>query len=196
MCRRTWRPAVWPNSSATGSTASADRATHERACAAWLRDFHDRGVTGVGFGYVVLRRPADDRPPWTRLEELTGPAADPLGDHVAAILDAVEWLARTPDDALAATYLVTAPDVTIEHHFRPGEADPAVILARQGGGFRRIVPLDTALAGLVGACDGDLAVGQVAHAIATLLEVPADELVPRLLVRVRDLAVDGILVHP
>jgi methylase of polypeptide subunit release factors len=179
-----------------GLTDAADRATHERAYAAWLRDFHERGVTGVGFGYVVLRRPAVPRAPWVRLEELTAPAEDPLGEHVAAVLDAVEWLASTDDAALATARLVTAPDITIEHHFRPGEADPAVILARQGGGFRRTVPLDTALAGLLGACDGELTAGQVAHALAALLDEPADVLVPRLLARVRDLVVDGVLVRP
>ncbi len=144
----------------------------------------------------MLRRPAEPRDPWVRLEELTAPAADPLGEHVAAVLDAVEWLASTDDAALATARLVTAPDITIEHHFRPGEADPAVILARQGGGFGRTVPLDTALAGLLGACDGELTTGQVAHALAALLDEPADVLVPRLLGRVRDLVADGVLVRP
>lgn len=178
-----------------GLTDSGDRAAYEAAYAAWLQDFHDRGVTGVGFGYLVLRRPPEPRAPWVRLEELTGPAADPLGGHVAAVLDAVEWLARTPDAALAATRLVTAPDVTVEHHFRPGEPEPAVILARQGGGFGRVVQLDTALAGLLGACDGELTVGQIGHALAALLAQGPTDLVPRLLGRVRDLVTDGLLVR-
>lgn len=173
-----------------------ERRAHEAAYAAWLQDFHEREVEGVGFGYLVLRRPAEPREPWVRLEEITGPVAEPLGDHIAATLAAVEWLARTPDGALAATHLHTAPDVTIEHHYRPGEADPAVILVRQGGGFRRAIALDTATAGLLGACDGELRVDQIVRALAALLDVPHAELSAALLGSVRNLVIDGLLVHP
>ncbi len=178
-----------------GLTTSADRAAYERTYAAWLADFHRRGVTGIGFGYVVLRRPLTPREPWVRLEELAGPVADPLGDHIAAVLDAVEWLASTDDAALARARLAVAPDVTIEHHFRPGEADPTVILARQGGGFGRTVRLDTALAGLVGACDGELTIGQIVQALAALLELPAPALAAELLPHVRALTTDGLLAR-
>ncbi|WP_418605260.1 hypothetical protein [Georgenia sp. SUBG003] len=45
----------------------------------------------------------------------------------------------------------------------------------------------------VGACDGDLTVGEIASALATLLEVPADDVAAELLPAVRELAVDGFL---
>ncbi len=84
--------------------------------------------------------------------------------------------------------------MTEERHHRPGEADPVVVLLRQGGGFGRVVRASTALAGLVGACDGELPVGRLVGALAGLLEVGADELAGELLPAVRDLVADGLLL--
>ncbi|MCU1432876.1 MAG: methyltransferase small, partial [Actinotalea sp.] len=92
-----------------------------------------------------------------------------------------------------AARLVTAPDVTEERHLRPGADDPSVVLLRQGDGFGRTVPVGTALAGFVGACDGELGVGQIVGALATLLEVGVEDLVTGLLPTVRDLVLDGFL---
>ena len=59
--------------------------------------------------------------------------------------------------------------------------DPTVVLLRQGDGYGRVVQAGTALAGLVGACDGELAVGPLVGALAALLEVPADALAAELM---------------
>jgi hypothetical protein len=69
-----------------------------------------------------------------------------------------------------------------------------VILLRQGGGFGRTVQVSTALAGLVGACDGELSVGRLVAALAGLLEVPAAELATELLPATRRLVADGFLL--
>ena len=54
----------------------------------------------------------------------------------------------------------------------------------------------TALAGLVGACDGELTVGQLLGGIGALLDVPVAELTSTLLPAVRDLVRDGVLEPP
>jgi SAM-dependent methyltransferase len=159
---------------------------------AWLDDFASRGVRSIGFGYVTLRRPGRRRPV-RRVEEERGGSAG-LGGHLAACLDALEWLAVTDDDRLLAARLVVAGDVTEERHYWPGEEHPAAIQLRQGGGFQRIVPVDPAVAGLVGACDGELSVGVIAGALADLLEQDADELREILLPAVRELVATGMLV--
>lgn len=164
--------------------------------AAWLDDFEARGVEAVGFGLVVLRRPAADRPAVHRLEELRGPLDRPLGGHLADCLAAQEWLARCDDGELAASRLVVAPDVTEERHHHPGEAEPSVVLLRQGGGFGRVVPASAALAGLVGACDGELTVGQLLAAVAQLVEQPVVDLSGQLLPALRGLVADGFLTRP
>ncbi|GAB3688422.1 DUF7059 domain-containing protein [Angustibacter aerolatus] len=171
----------------------------DRLVEAWLHDFAARGVEGVGFGVVTLRRPdvgerrsADLR----RFDELTGPLADAMGPVVADVLTAEAWLAATDDAALAATHLAVASDVTEERFGLPGADDPQVVLLRQGGGLQRAVRADTALAGLVGALDGDLSVGQVVGALGVLLEEPVADLTARLLPAVRGLVADGLLLHP
>jgi hypothetical protein len=55
------------------------------------------------------------------------------------------------------------------------------------------VPADPGLAALVGACDGDLTVGALVDAIASLLEVDAAELRGELLPAVRELLFTGFL---
>jgi len=69
-----------------------------------------------------------------------------------------------------------------------------VIELRQGGGFSRTVAVDPALAGFVGACDGELTVVQIVAALADLFEVPLADLWAELEPRIRSLVLDGILV--
>ncbi len=178
-----------------GTTADREPSAWAAGYEAWLADFATRGVEAVGFGLLVLRRPVG-APTLRRLEEQSGPLARPLGDHLAAALAAHDRLAALTDEALAGLRLTAPPDVTIEQHRRPGEADPAVVLLRQGDGFGRAVQAGTALAGLVGACDGELSVGQIAGALAALLDAPAGELTVELLGQVRDLVRDGFLRLP
>jgi len=61
------------------------------------------------------------------------------------------------------------------------------------GGFGRVVQASTALAGLVGACDGELPIGAITAALADLLDEPLGELTGRLLPAVRGLVADGLL---
>jgi methylase of polypeptide subunit release factors len=159
---------------------------------AWLDDFAARGVTGVGFGYVLLHRPPTGEVTLERYERVGGAAA-PSGDHLADALAAHARLARLDDDALAASRFQVAPDVTEARHHRPGEEAPTIIELRQGGGFGRSLSVDPALAALVGACDGDLDVGSLVAAVAQLMEVDAGALRADILPRVRELAFTGFL---
>lgn len=177
-----------------GTTPDRDPAAWAQRYGAWLDDFASRDVEAVGFGIVTLRRPLDGPPALRRLEEVTGSVRQPLGPAVAASLAAHTWLARRDDDALAREHLVVAPDVTEERYLTPGHSDPSVVLLRQGGAFGRTVRAGTALAGLVGACDGELTVGQVVGALASLLGVGADDVAADVLPSVRGLVLDGLLV--
>ncbi|WP_282946024.1 DUF7059 domain-containing protein [Cellulomonas endometrii] len=179
-----------------GTTPDRDPAAWQERYAAWLADFASRDVEAVGFGIVVLRRPADDGslPRLRRLEEVTGTVRQPLGPAVGASLAAHDLLRRTDDAALAAQRLRVAPDVTEERYLRPGDADPQVLLLRQGGGFGRTVQVGTALAGFVGACDGELAVGQIVNALGALLGVGAEAVAADVLPEVRGLLQDGLLL--
>ncbi|MCU1432128.1 MAG: methyltransferase small, partial [Actinotalea sp.] len=128
-----------------GGTTQRDAGWRHR-CALWLEDFASREVEAVGLGLLVLRRPVDGVPTLRRVEECSGPARQPLGDHLAAVLAAHDWLRGRDDAGLLAARLVTAPDVTEERHLRPGADDPSMVLLRQGDGFGRTAPVGTALA--------------------------------------------------
>ena len=96
---------------------------------------------------------------------------------------------------MLATAWRCAEDVTEERHGRPGAADPSVILLRQGGGLRRAVRLDTAMAALVSVCDGELAAGQALAAIAELTGQDAAAVREQALPVIRELVADGLLVR-
>ncbi|MDY6055237.1 methyltransferase [Micrococcus sp.] len=189
------------------SSLELDPEAYQRRYAEYLEDFTARGVAGVGFGHVWLRRPAADGSQgraWTVAEELTGPVDDALGPAWAAAIARRDRLAAgmggaasDGDPALAVLrglHLRVAEDVTEERHQRFGAEHPEVILARQGSGFRRTARLDTATAGLLAASDGELTVGQIVGALAALLELDATAQTA-LLVAVRELYEDGFLVE-
>ena len=160
----------------------------------WIADFAERNVVSIGFGFLTLRPPTPGSS--ARVEQLTGPLGhNPLGlgAHLADCLAATAAESRLSDDQLGSSRLVVAADVTEERHYWPGTEHPTVMSLRQGGGFGRTVPLDTALAGLVGACDGELTVYAIIAALAELLEADEAELADELLPRIRDLVVVGFL---
>ncbi|MGN6272106.1 MAG: DUF7059 domain-containing protein [Protaetiibacter sp.] len=168
----------------------------ERLCAAWLDDFAARGVTEVGFGYLVLRRPVSDAAPrFRRTERASAPleGVAGIGAHLSAALAARDAIASLDDSALLATRLRVAGDVTEERSHWPGAEDPSVIVLRQGGGLRRELRADPALAAVVGACDGELPLGVIVDAVAELLGVEAARMRPALLAEVRELVIDGLL---
>ncbi len=177
-----------------GLTPDRDPTPWRAGYEAWLADFAERGVEAVGFGYVLLRRPLDGPPTLRRVEEHDGAVRQPLGPHLVDCLAAHDWLRGRDDAALTAVRLTVAADVTEERSYRQGAADPEVIHLRQGGGLGRILRAGTALAGYVGACDGELSVGQVIGGLAVLLGVPGDELAAEILPAVRSLVHDAVLV--
>ena len=162
--------------------------------AAWLDDFEARDVDRIGFGIITLQRPSTSRTPFVELTEAHGSVGDAMGAVVDAGLRARTSLAEGGDTYLLEKRWRTAQDVTEERHGLPGADDPGVILLRQGGGLRRAIPMDTALAAFVSVCDGDLPAGAAIDAIADLLQQDRLELRAALLPRLRELVADGLLI--
>ncbi|HWR85243.1 MAG TPA: methyltransferase [Rhodoglobus sp.] len=162
----------------------------DRLYAAWLDDFGRRGVHEIGFGYVTLRAPMG-QPTLRRFERLEAPVGAALGESIERSLAAHD---RIVDTDVRDLRLMVAPDVTEERHYWPGSEHPTVIQLRQGSGFSRTVPAGTALAAVVGACDGDLEVGAIIAAVAELLEADRDALEAELLPQIRELVELGLLL--
>ncbi len=166
----------------------------------WLAWFEAEHITGVGMGWIALHRPSDPAAgrASVRVEELDGPVTQPLGDAVGRWVDAADWLRAhgDTDDALRTAYLVAADDVIAEQWSRPGATDPEHLVLRQQGTVRRGIEVDTALAGFLGACDGELTAGQIVDALAQLLELSTERaaiLEREVLASARELLVSGLL---
>lgn len=156
---------------------------------AWLEDFEARGTTGIGFGYLMLRRPAAPRPDGAQvlLEEVTGTGSGTLSEHIGAGLAALDALARLDDEALLASRPVRAADVVERRHLTPGEFDPMLIELVQGGGFARAVREDQVLAAVVGALDGTLTLGQILGAVCALTDEDEGDARERVLPQLREM---------
>ena len=158
----------------------------------WLDWFEEQDVEAVGFGWLHLHR-VDGRAPVVHLEEWPFEVEQPLGAEVADRFRRTDVLAGADDAALLGSRLRTRADVRQETVGEPGAADPEVVVLRQQRGMRRARRVDTVEAGLVGACDGDLTVGQILAALAQLLGEDPDALTRGRTAAVRELVADGFL---
>jgi methylase of polypeptide subunit release factors len=150
---------------------------------AWLGWFEDLGIEGVGFGWVNLRK---------------GGSAHELVDHPYAVeqpfAPAIEqWAAAHATPVDEHSRLALRVDVVQETHGEPGAEDPETIVLRQRRGLCRARQVDTVEAALAGASDGDLTVGQILDALATLLGRDRGHLAAAYLPAVRSLVDEGFL---
>ncbi|MDO5727681.1 MAG: class I SAM-dependent methyltransferase [Bowdeniella nasicola] len=162
----------------------------EPAYGAYLEDFATRGVSEVAFGFIlVANRGSAPGPPMRETTIAHGP---PLrGDELWPLFRTRQWLTRASDDDIARARLVAGADVTMEHHFRIGESDPAAITITIGGGLHQQRQVATEVAGLLSACDGLLRVDQIAAALADLLEVDATAMLDACIAHARMLLANG-----
>jgi hypothetical protein len=159
---------------------------------AWLGWFEEQRVEGIGFGWLNLHR-TDRTDPVLRFEEWPYDIEQPLGPEIADWGRRVDLERSLDDEALLAARLVARSDVRQETFGLPGAEDPEQIVLRQQRGLRRARRTDTVEAGLVGACDGDLSVGQILDALATILGSEPQAMREGYLPVVRDLLVEGFL---
>jgi hypothetical protein len=150
---------------------------------AWLGWFEEQGVEGIGLGWLNVHRArhasefldwpyAVEQPIAPAMRDWAAAAAHPLSEH---------------------DLLTLRVDVVQETSGQPGAEDPETIVLRQQRGLRRARQVDTIEAALAGACDGELSVGQILDALASLTERDPGELRARYLPVVRELLVEGFL---
>ena len=164
---------------------------YRRRYAEWAGYFESLGIVGVGMGWLALYRNERDQPQLS-IQDWPHQVHQPVAAAFAEFTDAVTT-ARLSDEDLLARRLATTPDVTQETLGRPGAEDPEHIVLRRGSGFGRAVEVDTALAAVVGACDGELPLAVLIDAVAGLLAVDFAALTADLLPRLRTLIADGYL---
>ncbi|MDP3890766.1 class I SAM-dependent methyltransferase [Nocardioides sp.] len=175
-----------------GLHGSAD---YTRRYDTWLAWLDEQGVEAIGFGWINLRRLASPGGGTLRCDVWPYDVEQPIAPTVRAWGEAVDLLHTLAGDAdLLAAHLVTRPDVQQETSGAPGAADPETVVLRQQLGLRRARQADTVEAALVGACDGELSVGQILDALAQLLELDADAIRATYLPTVRELVAEGFLL--
>lgn len=157
----------------------------------WLDYFAELGIVGVGMGWLVLTRSGRDDPE-RRFEEWPWAVQQPVGEAYARHQDDL-GTSRLDWDALAAIEFTVADHVVEESTGAPGASGPEHIVLRQSTGLRRAIDAGTALAAVLGACQGDLPLGLILPAVAQLLEVDADDLRRELEPRIRAAIRDGFL---
>lgn len=153
----------------------------------WLDWFDAAGIEAMGFGWITLRKAVRDVPR-VRIEEWTGPVAQPVGAEFLA------WGDRAFDgDPLEVPWRVAA-DVVQETAGPVGAEDPAVIRVTRTGGLRPSHRVDTIEAGLLSACEGDLPAGRILDALAQLLDLDPAALRSTYAPSIERFVADGFLV--
>lgn len=158
----------------------------------WLAYFDSLGIEGVGMGWVTLHQ-AQRAVPQVSIEHWPHPIEQPIGPAIAARISAVSTLITQTDEQLLAARLILAEDVIEQSEGMPGATDPQHVVLRSQRGFRRAVEVDTATAGVLGACDGELSLKVLIDSVAELLEVDSVDLTADLVPRVRMFIRDGYL---
>ncbi|PRQ10524.1 rRNA methyltransferase [Corynebacterium sp. 13CS0277] len=94
---------------------------------AWLEHFAAHDVTGIGFGYIALRKVADEEPSIVRYEDFSQPLGEDLGAEMEHFFARQAWLAAQDVESMLAASYQLHPQVALE--------DVAVADAEAGLGF-------------------------------------------------------------
>lgn len=189
-------PAQYAETWARDGGARPGSAEFEDLMEAWLADFSARRTVAVGLGSIRVRRGDPSRPDAgvIHVEHAAGGyGAEAPGRRLAVAFDvgvAAETLGATE---VLATRWVLDGAVSEEREHRPGEEAPRSIVLATDRPIARRVTADPLLAAAAGACDGELTLGQIADALATLLEVDAEAAAEALVSSARELAWFGML---
>ncbi|HEU4812233.1 MAG TPA: methyltransferase [Nocardioides sp.] len=158
----------------------------------WLSWFEDQGIEGVGFGWINLRKGGSSGGRAGTRDFLEWPydVEQPIGPAIRQWGDALDV------DVHLDSRLLVRPDIQQETVGQPGAEDPDTVVLRQQRGLRRARRADTVEAALVGACDGELSVGQILDALAQLLDLDAAQTRATYLPVVGELLAEGFLELP
>jgi len=151
----------------------------------WLAYFDALHIEAVGLGWITMVNSGSASPrvvgePWPY------PVSQPVASDLMAHLDAMRYGDWT-DARLLATRWRLADGTRQETTGVPGEPEPDRVVLRRTDGLQRAVEVDAGLGGVLGACDGQLALGQILDAVASLLDADAQAMREELLPKVREL---------
>ncbi|MDR2896281.1 MAG: methyltransferase [Propionibacteriaceae bacterium] len=153
----------------------------------WLDYFAALRIEAVGLGWLTMVKTG--RPTRSRSQSWPFPVAQPVADDLMAHIQAMNW-SDWSDEQMLAAHWTLADNVSQELIAPIGVADPQAVILRRHDGLARAIEADAALAGVLGACDGELSLESILVAVAQLLDLPAAELTTQVLDQVRKLVAD------
>ncbi|NLB46884.1 MAG: class I SAM-dependent methyltransferase [Microbacteriaceae bacterium] len=167
---------------------------YDELLGAWLEDFSVRKVTSIGLGLIRLIRSDTEAPAGTtRVEQASGTLALSVGDVFLDVHRRSIHTDQLPNEQILATHWLRENGVSEFREHTPGVDAPRAITLTATQPVARTIEVDPVLAAAVGACDGDLSMGQIAGALVTLLDVDLGECEEALCDGVRELVWCGVL---
>jgi methylase of polypeptide subunit release factors len=134
----------------------------------WLATLERRGVLGVGFGLITLRRSGADAPT-QRFQHAPQEWHQPVADDVQRWFAVQDALAQNPAGILLQP-LQLGPDVVVEEHRALGQSPgdlEAVVVLRRSTGMAWSGPVDTFGLELLAALDGVRPAGEAVITVAS-----------------------------
>ena len=125
--------------------------TYRVAYDSWLSALERRGVLGIGFGLISLRRGARSVP-HQRYQHAPQTWVQPVAADVQRWFEISDGLAANPAEVLSRGLRV-ASDVVIEQHGGVGDGEPVMLLSRTTGMSWK-APVDAFGIGVLEALDG------------------------------------------
>lgn len=166
----------------------------------WLAHFDDAGVTGVGFGYIAVKKIADDQPSDILVEEFPQPYSSFLGGEIEEYFARAEWLSAASEaDILDSRYALrpglAKEDVTVADSESQIGFAPAVLRVTRTEGPQFSHEVDSHLASiLAGLSPAGLSLGEVVELYAFSQGVDAEELSRGVVSPIVDLIRHGIIM--
>jgi Methyltransferase small domain len=163
--------------------------------AEWMAYCETNRIEAIGFGLITMRK-RDGGTAWFRAEEAAQDFVLPCGDHLGAVFELAEFLARTDDERLLTSVLAVAPDVVIDER-RGSTPDGWTVVERrlrQTAGLCHSGDVDPGVAALVTGCDGRRPLAQVLSQVAGEAELGFAETRAAALPIIRRLVEQGFLL--
>ncbi len=158
---------------------------------AWMSNLERRGVLGVGFGLISLRRTERDSPV-RRFQHAPQAWVQPVAPDVERWFTVQDALATDPASVLMQP-LRLGSDVVVEQHQGGGE-DEAVVILRRSGGMGWSGPVDPFGLDLLAQLDGVRPAADAALTAAAKHEVEPEDALAAAVPVLGQLAVEGFVL--
>jgi methylase of polypeptide subunit release factors len=157
----------------------------------WMSTLERRGVIGVGFGLISLRRSGRDRPV-QRFQHAPQAWVQPVAPDVERWFAVHDILAADPAGVLMRP-LQLGPDVVVERH-RGAVAPEGVTILRRSTGMGWSGPIDTFGLDLLAQLDGDRPAAEAVLGAALQHEIAPEDALAAAVPVLGQLAVEGFVL--